>query len=289
MDDPFSALDAHVGSHVCSSIQKYIKDCKVKTAIIVTNQVHFLPYADKVLMMHNGTIVEQGQYKELRANGGKFAELVRNQTIDSSATLVIPSGPVFLSAPSRRKISIVEPKEREMPIVRRGAASIITPTTEPNPTQSNSAPTPDIEEKESGNIGFSVYWYYIVSGGGILFGLGLFVIALVIASRVFSSLWLADWSDADTAMKYAFPVWLGVYVSLVLFESIMVLVRATLTVFWSRNASIRLHYDVLSSVTRATTNFFDMTPTGRLLTRLFKDMGLIDSALAYQFVRVQFN
>jgi ABC-type bacteriocin/lantibiotic exporter with double-glycine peptidase domain len=170
----------------------------------------------------------------------------------------------------------------DLPVRRGPSAPNAAPTSN---TKASKSSLLDLEEKETGNIPFSIYWYYIYSGGVILFGLGLFVISLAIASRVFNSLWLADWSEPSTSTRYAFPVWLGVYFSLVLFEGILVLVRATLTVYWSRNASIRLHYDVLASVTRATTTFFDKTPTGRLLTRLFKDMGLIDSALAYQFVR----
>ncbi|KAH6571206.1 hypothetical protein BASA60_007281 [Batrachochytrium salamandrivorans] len=66
LDDPISALDAHVGAEVFDlSIKKMLKG---KTVVLVTHQLHFLPEADHVIVMGNGTIAEQGTFTELMAN-----------------------------------------------------------------------------------------------------------------------------------------------------------------------------------------------------------------------------
>jgi ABC-type multidrug transport system fused ATPase/permease subunit len=98
---------------------------------------------------------------------------------------------------------------------------------------------------------------------------------------------LSDWASPDPAIsgRYTQYVWLGVYIGLVVFEGIMTFLRGIISVYWSRNASNRLHKDILAKIVRATTTFFDITPMGRLLTRISKDIGLVDQMLASQFVR----
>lgn len=56
LDDPLSAVDAKVSKHLFHQcIQGYLKD---KTRILVTHQVQYVPYADKILHMEAGRVTE---------------------------------------------------------------------------------------------------------------------------------------------------------------------------------------------------------------------------------------
>ncbi|XP_022139682.1 ABC transporter C family member 3-like [Momordica charantia] len=73
-DDPFSAVDAHTGSHL-------FKECLLgllssKTVIYVTHQVEFLPAADIILVMKDGRIAQAGKYNEILSSGTDFMALV---------------------------------------------------------------------------------------------------------------------------------------------------------------------------------------------------------------------
>lgn len=76
LDDPLSAVDAHVGEHIFQhAIQAMLAN---KTVILVSNQLQFLPSADYVVALENGSIREQGRYQELMSNGSDFADLIKS-------------------------------------------------------------------------------------------------------------------------------------------------------------------------------------------------------------------
>ncbi len=72
LDDPLSAVDAHVGKHLFEvAIKQYWKD---KIVILATNQLQYLPYADKVIFLSNGEVVGDGTFQELVESSPVFAE-----------------------------------------------------------------------------------------------------------------------------------------------------------------------------------------------------------------------
>ncbi|CAL5402678.1 unnamed protein product [Camellia sinensis] len=73
-DDPFSALDAHTGSHLFKQCLLGLLDSK--TVIFVTHQVEFLPAADLILVMKDGRITQAGKYNDILNSGSDFMELV---------------------------------------------------------------------------------------------------------------------------------------------------------------------------------------------------------------------
>jgi ABC-type multidrug transport system fused ATPase/permease subunit len=72
LDDPLSAVDAHVGKHLFEkAIQTYWKE---KIVILATNQLQYLPYADRVIFLSNGEVVGDGTFQELVTASPQFAE-----------------------------------------------------------------------------------------------------------------------------------------------------------------------------------------------------------------------
>ncbi len=50
-----------------------------KTAIVVAHRLSTVKNADKIVVMENGEIVEEGTHNELTLKKGKYYELVKNQ------------------------------------------------------------------------------------------------------------------------------------------------------------------------------------------------------------------
>lgn len=65
LDDPLSALDAHVETHVFEQGIKTLLIRRQRTAILVTNKLEHLSHAAKVILLEDGKIKSQGTYSEV--------------------------------------------------------------------------------------------------------------------------------------------------------------------------------------------------------------------------------
>lgn len=74
LDEATSALDNLSEYHVQKAIDTLIKG---RTTFIVAHRLSTIRNADRIVVMDDGKIVEQGTYEELIALGGKFSELDR--------------------------------------------------------------------------------------------------------------------------------------------------------------------------------------------------------------------
>lgn len=76
LDDPLSAVDAHVGLHLFEQAILSLK-ASGKTVVLVTHALHMLSkQVDYIYSIDNGKFVEQGTYNELMRANGAFKKLV---------------------------------------------------------------------------------------------------------------------------------------------------------------------------------------------------------------------
>jgi ATP-binding cassette, subfamily C (CFTR/MRP), member 1 len=69
-------VDSHVAHHLfVHAVDGFIR-ATGKTAVVVTNQLQFLPMADHILMLQNGAVVERGSFEHLKVHGKQFGLLV---------------------------------------------------------------------------------------------------------------------------------------------------------------------------------------------------------------------
>jgi ATP-binding cassette subfamily B protein len=81
-DDCLSAVDARTEKEIIGNLYDYLKD---KTAIIITHRVFSLFHFDKIVVLEDGEIVEEGAHDELLARNGYYAALyARQQEQDES-------------------------------------------------------------------------------------------------------------------------------------------------------------------------------------------------------------
>ena len=75
-DDCLSAVDAKTEKQILSGLYEVMKD---KTAIIITHRIFSLFEFDKIIVLEDGTITEQGKHGELMALNGYYSELYHKQ------------------------------------------------------------------------------------------------------------------------------------------------------------------------------------------------------------------
>lgn len=81
-DDCLSAVDTATENTIISNLYQYLQD---KTAIIITHRIFTLLEFDKIVILEDGRITEQGTHQSLMVRNGYYAELFRMQTVTSKA------------------------------------------------------------------------------------------------------------------------------------------------------------------------------------------------------------
>jgi subfamily B ATP-binding cassette protein HlyB/CyaB len=75
-DEATSALDTQSESNILGNMQEILKG---RTAVIIAHRLSTIMRADKILVLYEGAIVEQGRHDELVARKGMYYQLVQKQ------------------------------------------------------------------------------------------------------------------------------------------------------------------------------------------------------------------
>ncbi len=76
LDEASSYLDNETEKLVHSATQTL---CKGRTSFVIAHRLSTIQHADRILVMNQGTLVEQGKHAELLSSGGLYANLVMAQ------------------------------------------------------------------------------------------------------------------------------------------------------------------------------------------------------------------
>ncbi|XP_073264843.1 ABC transporter C family member 12-like isoform X3 [Populus alba] len=194
-DDPLSALDAHVGRQVFNSCIK--DELQGKTRVLVTNQLHFLPQVDKIILLSEGMIKEEGTFEELSKNGKLFQKLMENA--GKMEELVEEKNSENLdyksSKPAANGGNDLPQKAGSKMKVKVGKSVLIKQ-----------------EERETGVVSWNVLTRYNNALGGIWVVLIIFLCYLLIeVLRVSRSTWLSLWTNQSTLESYKPGYYIFVY------------------------------------------------------------------------------
>ena len=77
LDEATSAVDTETEAQITAALQNLIKG---RTTIVIAHRLSTIRNADKIIVLHEGEIVEQGRHEELVALGGLYAKLVEANT-----------------------------------------------------------------------------------------------------------------------------------------------------------------------------------------------------------------
>jgi ATP-binding cassette subfamily B protein len=75
-DEATNALDANNEKAIMENLQHFFAG---KTVLIVAHRLSTVKNADKIIVLENGEIIEEGNHEELASKKGKYYELVKNQ------------------------------------------------------------------------------------------------------------------------------------------------------------------------------------------------------------------
>ncbi|KAL3522806.1 hypothetical protein ACH5RR_015640, partial [Cinchona calisaya] len=263
-DDPLSALDAHVGRQVFNKCIK--EELQGKTRVLVTNQLHFLPQVDRIILVSEGTVKEHGTFEELSRDSTLFQKLMENagkmeDHVEENGVVMNPS------SESSELYEVLQDQQKDTNSMRKrkeGKSVLIKQ-----------------EERETGVVSWNVLTRYEKALGGLWVVLILFMCyTLTEVFRVLSSTWLSKWTKQSSLQNYGPGFYILVYALLSSGQVVVTLVNSFWLITSSLNAAKRLHDSMLHSILKAPMVFFHTNPTGRIIIRFSKDLGDIDRNVA---------
>lgn len=81
LDDCLSAVDNETEELILNSIKD---DLHGKTSFIVSHRISSIKYADKILVIENGIVVEEGSHNDLLSQKGAYSKIYRKQELQES-------------------------------------------------------------------------------------------------------------------------------------------------------------------------------------------------------------
>ncbi|MGK9477735.1 ABC transporter ATP-binding protein [Melioribacter sp. OK-6-Me] len=79
LDDSFSAIDTHTEEEILKGLKEFMKN---RTSIIISHRISTVKDSDKIFVLDNGKVAEEGTHDELVALGGIYADLHYKQLLE---------------------------------------------------------------------------------------------------------------------------------------------------------------------------------------------------------------
>ncbi|XP_059180053.1 ATP-binding cassette sub-family C member 3 isoform X2 [Centropristis striata] len=311
LDDPLSAVDAHVAKHIFDNLIGPEGALKGKTRILVTHGISFLPQVDNIVVMVEGRVSEMGSYQDLLKQNGTFAEFLRNYALEdiveedeateemmededelfpddalSNHTDMVDNEPVVNEAKRNfmRQISIIsaDGDNTRSRSVRRHGCSQRKHSEQPEKKKPNEMQKLiQAETAEKGRVKGKVYLEYAKAVGLPLSVFICFLYGCQSAAAIGANIWLSQWTnDASTNQtKKNVNMRVGVYAALGIAQGLLVMVSSFTLAMGNIAAARKLHFNLLTNKFHTPQSFFDTTPIGRIINRFSKDIYIIDEAL----------
>ncbi|CAG5911647.1 unnamed protein product [Menidia menidia] len=309
LDDPLSAVDAHVAKHIFDNLIGPEGVLKGKTRILVTHGISFLPQVDNIVVMVDGRVSEMGSYQELLTQNGAFAEFLRNYALEDITeeevteelieeeemfpddalsnhhTDMVDNEPIMNEAKKSfiRQISIVS-SEGENPRCRSVRRHGCSQKKHPEPPEKRPREAEKLiqaETAETGRVKTKVYLEYAKAVGPLLSVIICLLYGCQSAAAIGANIWLSQWTNdaATNQTKENVNMRVGVYAALGIAQGLLVMISSFTLAMGNIGAAKKLHFNLLANKLHTPQSFFDTTPIGRIINRFSKDIYVIDEAL----------
>ncbi|XP_012581013.1 PREDICTED: ATP-binding cassette sub-family C member 8 isoform X2 [Condylura cristata] len=283
LDDPFSALDIHLSDHLMQAgILELLRDDK-RTVVLVTHKLHYLPHADWIIAMKDGTIQREGTLKDFQRSECQLfehwktlmnrqdQELEKETVMERKAT---DPGQGLPRAMSSRNGFLQDEEEEEEEAAESEEEDNLSSVLH-----------------QRAKIPWRACAKYLSSAGILLLSLLVFSQLLKHMVLVAIDYWLAKWTDSSLipnpnnrnctltqAQECSFGQTVYALVFTVLCSlGIALCLVTSITVEWTGlKVAKRLHRSLLNQIILAPMRFFETTPLGSILNRFSSDCNTID-------------
>uniref|UniRef100_A0AAR2ILI6 ABC-type glutathione-S-conjugate transporter n=1 Tax=Pygocentrus nattereri TaxID=42514 RepID=A0AAR2ILI6_PYGNA len=262
LDDPLSAVDAHVGQHIFDRVIGPKGILKNKTRVLVTHGLSFLPQADLILVMADGEITESGSYTELLNRRSTFSDFVKTFAGNEHKESSTHRGEPVNELHHIKAIQTMKPlsdSEQEQDLEEVGKLT-------------------EADKAHTGRVKLVMYVEYFRTIGLALIIPIVFLYAFQQAASLGYNYWLRLWADDPVinGTQAHVDVKLAVFGALGFAQGIAIFGTTVAISLGGIIASRHLHLDLLNNVLHSPMSFFESTPSGNLLNRFSKEIDAID-------------
>ncbi|EDV32093.2 uncharacterized protein Dana_GF14209, isoform P [Drosophila ananassae] len=310
LDDPLSAVDAHVGKHIFEEVIGPKGMLARKSRVLVTHGVTFLPQVDSIYVMKAGEISESGTFDQLVKNKGAFADFIIQHLQDGneeeeelnqikrqiSSTADDPE--LIGSVEKAIKLARTESLSDSISVTsadslmgrgnslrrrakRQDSHDSVASAASLKKKQEVEGKLIETEKSQTGGVDFAVYKHYIKSVG-IFLSVATLVLNFVFqAFQIGSNLWLTKWAndqrvENDTSLR---DMYLGVYGAFGFGQVVSKYLSGLSLAIGGLHCSMDVFTKLLSRGLKWPMELFDTTPIGRILSRYSKDIDTVDGVL----------
>lgn len=282
-DDQLAAVDVVVGKSIFANA--ILGALKEKTRVVaLSSNYHLLRHFHRIIEVVDGNVTSFASYQEFLSacpqymnNGMKFAV----DADEDMAPIVSIADPITLRKVSNSDRVSVYWRDIDKIIIQRNA----------NP----GAKGESVEDREVGRVSLDTFVKYFSGSLGPNSKMNGYHISAIIfvnffvgqAFRVLTDMWIGFWATDATAGydQHSKHWYMNMYSIFVCITILLMFARAFYLIQFSVQASETIHKKAIGRVLNASINmYFDITPLGRILNRLSKDLDSVDSQLPDSFL-----
>ncbi|GAA6005323.1 hypothetical protein JCM10207_002938 [Rhodosporidiobolus poonsookiae] len=299
LDDPLSAVDAHVAQHLFSRVIGPEGLLKEKARLLCTNAIPFCEQADELIFLRKGVILERSTYataiqgdtdlsKLLVEFGKKGSDDDGSDSEEGDGT----SGDETAVEPDHDEAEL-DAEDLALKIKQKNSAGLMR-RAQPIPVEEQKRATllalkrstRPKENREQGSVKMEVYKEYIKANGYLGAFLYIFTIVTQQILQILTNVWLKNWSqhNSEAGDNGNLAWFLGIYGALGVSASVIFFINGILLYSLCVIRSAKLMHDrMFHAVMRSPMLFFEQTPLGTILNRFSRDIYVIDEVLARVF------
>ncbi|XP_043825903.1 ATP-binding cassette sub-family C member 8 isoform X3 [Dromiciops gliroides] len=282
LDDPFSALDIHLSDHLMQAgILELLREDK-RTVVLVTHKLQYLPHADWIIAMKDGTIQREGTLKDI--------QMSESQLFEQWKTLMNRQDQEL-----EKETVVIERKNMEVPKGLPRAMSsrdgLLLDEEEEEEEMAESEEEDNLSSllHQRAKIPWQACAKYLSTAGVLLLPLLFFSQLLKHIVLVAIDYCLANWTDSALALgpatrncslsedcSFDHRVYAMVFTALCSLGIVLCLITSVTVEWTGLKVAKRLHRSLLNQIVLAPMRFFETTPLGSILNRFSSDCNTID-------------
>ncbi|XP_055997063.1 ATP-binding cassette sub-family C member 8-like isoform X2 [Ostrea edulis] len=319
LDDPLSALDAHVGKHV---FEDAIVKCLVRrkrSVILVTHQLQYISHSNYLIAMKDGMVQYQGKLSEVKKQEPELYESWRKALREAKASESSRDHHEEPRSPDRsspfdysRQISTQSILSGGSQLFSRQMSEMSNMEeecldfSEKDPLKQDDKKIDGElvkkEHKEVGAVSLRVYGQYVAACGGLFI---CFMMMLQVGYHVllaWSNIVLSQWAEDSTefqtklsnlsnvgsanetsnvTLKFDNDIYMHKYLLLNIVGLLGAFIANLVLYLTTLRASKNLHFRLLDTILHVPIRFFDTNPSGRIMNRFSADVAGIDQRLPF--------